>query len=69
MKNKNALKKSAIKLDLEKIEIDVLSDSMLNGLQGGYQTQPFNTLCLGCETIDTACCTNGCTTLCTKVIC
>ncbi|TAL66618.1 MAG: hypothetical protein EPN88_08120 [Bacteroidetes bacterium] len=38
MKKKNALKKAAIKLDLEKIEIDVLSDSMLNGLQGGYNT-------------------------------
>ena len=40
MKKKNALKKTAVKLDLEKIEIDFLSDSMLNGLQGGYNTQP-----------------------------
>jgi hypothetical protein len=40
MKKKNALKKAAVKLDLEKIEIDVLSDSMLNGLQGGYYTEP-----------------------------
>jgi len=39
MKKKNALKKAAIKLDLEKIEIDVLSDAMLNSLQGGYLTQ------------------------------
>jgi hypothetical protein len=38
MKKKNLLKKAAVKLDLEKIEIDVLSDSMLNGLQGGYNT-------------------------------
>jgi hypothetical protein len=40
MKKKNGLKKAAVKLNLEKIEIDVLSNSMLNGIQGGYQTQP-----------------------------
>lgn len=40
MKRKNGLKKAAVKLNLEKIEIDVLSNSMLNGIQGGYQTQP-----------------------------
>ena len=40
MKKKNELKKKSIKLDLEKIEIDELSKSMLNGIQGGYVTQP-----------------------------
>ncbi|TAL62001.1 MAG: hypothetical protein EPN88_14105 [Bacteroidetes bacterium] len=39
MKKKNELKKKAIMLDLEKIDIDELSKSMLNGIQGGYGTQ------------------------------
>lgn len=48
MKNKNALKKASVKLDLGKIEIDLLSDAMLNGLQGGYATQPGpGTVCTG----------------------
>ncbi len=38
MKKKNELKKKAIKLDLEKIEIDELSNSMLKSIQGGYDT-------------------------------
>ncbi|TAL65343.1 MAG: hypothetical protein EPN88_09715 [Bacteroidetes bacterium] len=70
MKKKNALKKAAIKLDLEKIEIDVLSDSMLNGLQGGYLTQPGNNSCIDgiCNTevncsfgCPTQLCSIGCT--------
>jgi hypothetical protein len=43
MKKKNELKKKAIKLDLEKIEIDELSKSMLNGIQGGYGSNPCGT--------------------------
>jgi hypothetical protein len=55
MKKKNASRKAPIKLDLEKIEIDVLSDSMLNGLQGGYG--PSETI-IGCGggTTRTECC-------------
>jgi hypothetical protein len=45
MKKKNGLKKAAIKLDLEKIEIDTLTKSMLDSLQGGY-----NTYGVTCET-------------------
>jgi hypothetical protein len=65
MKNKNALKKAAIKLDLEKIEIDVLSDSMLNSLQGGYLSQYIggDTTCIStpgnCTGAPQGCCTQG----------
>jgi hypothetical protein len=61
MKKKNELKKKAIKLDLEKIEIDILTISMINGLQGGYQTQPIATNC-GCPS-------NLCTFDCSRVPC
>jgi hypothetical protein len=45
------MKKIAINLDLDKIEIDTLSDSMLHGLQGGYRSQAIglNTLCLSAD--------------------
>jgi hypothetical protein len=62
MKKKNELKKAAIKLDLEKIEIDVLSDSMLNGLQGGYHTQPGNSSCIYGNCNSYAGCSFGCET-------
>lgn len=62
MKKKNALKKAAIKLDLEKIEIDVLSDSMLNGLQGGYNTQPDPYSVCATSNCTVVNCTFGCAT-------
>lgn len=52
MKKKNELKKKAIKLDLEKIEIDELSKSMLNSIQGGYLTIPPCIPTYTCNTCD-----------------
>jgi hypothetical protein len=48
MKKKSEIKKNSIKLDLEKIDIDVLTNSMLSSLQGGYQSQNVggNTCCI-----------------------
>ena len=40
---------------------------MMNKIQGGYITQPWNTECVMCETIDSACCTDNCSVLCTKM--
>jgi hypothetical protein len=42
-------KKKPIKLDLEKIEIDVLTNATLSSVQGGYATQPGLATCYaGC---------------------
>jgi hypothetical protein len=62
MKKKNSLKRNPIKLDLDRIEIDVLSDSMQNGLQGGYQTQPGHASCMDGNCNTSSGCTFGCPT-------
>lgn len=58
MGKKDSLKKAPIKLDLEKIELDVLSNSLMNGLHGGYISQFKNGL-TECISGDTNCCTMG----------